>query len=97
MKDNIIQLAPRGVQTPRYRAQRIKQDRDPDLFINMINSHPGHITRAKAKRDRIIARAKAKANADHQAHEDAERLTMALGQLSIGSILALTVTAALAL
>lgn len=97
MKDNIIQLSPKGIPTPRYHAQRIRQDRDPDLFVTMVNNHPGHIARAKAKRDRIIEAARKQAEADRLAHEDAERLTLALGQLSIGSILALTVTAALAL
>lgn len=94
---NIIELNPKGIPTPRYTVQRRRQDRDPDLFIDMLNNHPAHIARAKAKRDRIIEAAKAKAEADRQAHEDAERLTMALGHLSIGSLLALTVTAALAL
>ena len=97
MRDNIIQLAPRGVQTPRYRAQQIRQDRDPDLFINMINSHPGHLARAKAKRDRVIEAALAKAAAEQRSREEQDRLAQNLAQVSVGSMLALTLTAALAL
>ena len=97
MRDNIITLAPRGIPTPRYRAQQIRQDRDQDLFLNMVNSHPGHIARAKTKRDRIIQEARAKAEAERLSREEQDRLTETMAHISVGSLLALTLTAALTL
>lgn len=32
-----------------------KMARDLDTMVNIVNSDPGHIARAKAKRDRVVA------------------------------------------
>ena len=94
MKDNIIQINP-GARTAPNRVQRIKQNLDPDLFPRMLASHQGHIQRAQAKRDRIIRDAQRQAEAERRSRAEAEELARNLGQLSIGSLLALTLTAAL--
>lgn len=38
-----------------------RQARDLDLFVNMVNNDPQHIARAKAKRDRVLAEERRKA------------------------------------
>lgn len=63
--NNVVYL--RGVPTPRYRIQQNNQDRDLDLFVNMLANDPEHIARAKAKaarteRARRHSAAKAKKN-----------------------------------
>lgn len=95
MKNNVIQLSPAGIKTPRYRAQRIMQDLDQDLMLNMVNSHPGHLARARAKRDRIIEETRRQAEAEARAQKDTEAFTVFLGGLSVSTILALTVAVAL--
>jgi len=97
MKDTIIELAPKGIPTPLYKAQRIRQDRDPDLFVNMLANHPMHIARAKAKAARVQAEAQARAVAQRRRQEDADQLISSLSQLSMGTTLAVILTAALAL
>ena len=31
-----------------------RQDKDLDLFVNMVNNDPQHIARAKAKREQVL-------------------------------------------
>lgn len=37
-----------------------KMARDPELFVNMVNNDPQHIARAKAKRERVLAKSEKK-------------------------------------
>lgn len=97
MNNNVISISPAGIPTPRYRAQRIRQDLDQDLMLNMVNSHPGHLARARAKRDRIIEETRRQAEAEARAKQEAERFELFLGGLSVSTLLALTVGAALIL
>lgn len=55
-----------------------RQDKDLELFVNMVNNDPQHIARAKAKRDRVL-RQQAEAA---EAPKPMEPETAALGVLS---------------
>ena len=50
--NNIIQFT--GIRTPKYRAQRIMQDRDQDLFVDLLANHPAHIARSRAKAEAYV-------------------------------------------
>lgn len=98
MKDNVISIhAVRGIPTPRYRAQRIRQDQDQDLFVNLLANHEGHLARSKAKAQRVIEETMQRAEAEARAKQEAERFELFLGGLSVSTLLALTVGAALIL
>lgn len=101
MKNNVIYIngtgAVTGVPTPRYKAQKIRQDRDPDLFINMLAHHPGHIARAKEKRERILAEERAREEAARRARAENQRTISTVGQVSMATMLAMTVATALQL
>ena len=56
---NVVYL--RGVPTPRYRIQQNNQDRDQDLFVNMLANDPEHIARAKTKAERARRHSAARA------------------------------------
>lgn len=91
--NNIIYLT--GVPTPKYRAQRVRQDRDQDLFVDLLARHPAHIARAKAKAE---AYAKEKAReAEEEAAREAERekLLSVVGHVAFFALLALMVVVAL--
>lgn len=93
MTNNIIPF--RGIQTPRYKAQRVRQDRDQDLFVDLLAHHPAHIARAKAKAE---AYAKEKAReAEEEAAREAERekLLSVVGHVAFFALLALMVVVAL--
>lgn len=93
MTNNIIPF--RGIQTPRYKAQRLRQDRDQDLFVDLLARHPAHIARAKAKAE---AYAKEKAReAEEEAAREAERekLLSVVGHVAFFALLALMVVVAL--
>lgn len=90
---NIIYL--KGVPTPQYRAQRIRQDRDQDLFVDMLANHPEHIARSKAKAQRYIEAKiqKAKDEADRQDLQD--RLLRIFTHVAVFAVLALMVVIAI--
>ena len=91
--NNIIPFA--GIPTPRFKAQQIKQDLDQDLFVRMVNSHPGHIARAKAKRAQAIAAMQKEEEAARLEKEDLEKLVQTIGGLSVSTILTMAFVAAL--
>lgn len=65
--------------------QTIKAERlarDLDTMMNVVNSDPGHIARAKAKRARVM-RAAAKAKADANITAAAGILAGAIGLVSM--------------
>lgn len=58
--------------------RQARQDKDLETMMNIVNNDPGHIARAKAKRDRIL-RQQAEAA---EAPKPMEPETAALGVLS---------------
>ena len=93
MKNNIIQFT--GIPTPRYTAQKIRQDLDQDLFVDLLASHPEHIARAKAKHEQYVM-ARAREAADEVARIEArERLLNIVGHIAVFALMALMVAVAL--
>lgn len=93
MTNNIIPF--RGIQTPRYKAQKIRQDRDQDLFVDLLAHHPEHIARARAKAEAYVME-KAREAADEVAREaERERLLSIFGHVAVFALLALMVVVAL--
>lgn len=91
--NNIIYLT--GVPTPKYRAQRVRQDRDQDLFVDLLAHHPEHIARARAKAEAYVME-KAREAADEVAREaERERLLSIFGHVAVFALLALMVVVAL--
>lgn len=70
-----------GIVSPRYVAQKVAQNNDPDLFIDMLASHPEHIERSKEKRNRILADRIIREQMELEKKEEREALIfkMALG------------------
>lgn len=93
--NNIIYM--HGVPTPKYKAQQIRQDLDPDLFVDMLAGHPEHIRRAKEKYRACMAEAAKRAAREQETEESRERLLSVLGHLAVFSLLALVVTVAMVL
>lgn len=93
MNSNIIHFT--GVRSPRYKAQRIRQDRDPDLFVDMLANHPAHIARAKAKYQAHMERVTQEAARERARQEDRERLLSIVGHVAVFALLALMVVVAL--
>lgn len=54
MRNNIIAL-PAGRIRRNSPIHRRKKDLDQDLFVNMVEAHPGHIARREARRDAHLA------------------------------------------
>lgn len=93
MTNNIIQFT--GIKTPRYKAQRLRQDRDQDLFVDLLANHPEHIARARAKAEAYVME-KAREAADDVAREaEREKLLFVVGHIAVFALLALMVVAAL--
>lgn len=91
--NNVIYL--KGVPTPKYRAQRIKQDRDQDLFVDLLAHHPEHIARSKAKAQKYIEQ-KVQAAEDEAARQNMqEKLLSIFGHIAVFAVLALMVVIAL--
>ena len=93
MKNNVINFT--GIQTPRYRAQRIRQDRDQDLFVDLLARHPGHIARAKAKREAYVKAQAREAAAEEARLEAQERTLTIVGHIAVFALLAMILAWAL--
>lgn len=93
MGNNVIYI--KGIPTPKYRAQQIKQDLDLDLFPNMLANHPEHIKRSKAKRDRIMAERKEKSEERARRAKENENMLMFLGGMTVSLLLAVITLVAL--
>ena len=63
-----------------------RQDKDLDLFVNMVNNDPQHIARAKAKRDSSMRQ-------QAEAPKPMEPETAALGVLSAVCVWCLSLVA----
>ena len=63
-----------------------RQDKDLDLFVNMVNNDPQHIARAKAKRDSVLRQ-------QAEAPKPMEPETAALGVLSAVCVWCLSLVA----
>lgn len=87
--NNIIQFS--GIKTPRYKAQRIRQDMDQDLFVDLLANHPEHISRAKAKREEYLARKAMEAAMKSARKKEQEWLLRIFGNVAVWSLLALMV------
>lgn len=85
----------KGVPSPQYRAQQIRQDRDQDLFVDMLNHHPDHIARSKAKGWAYVQKIAEEVAEERAREEDRERLLSVLAHISFFSLLALMVVMAL--
>lgn len=93
MTNNVIQFT--GITTPRYKAQRIRQDRDQDLFVDLLANHPAHIARAKARRWEYVKAVAERAAEERAREEDREKLLSIVGQVAVFALLALMVVVAL--
>jgi hypothetical protein len=80
MKNNVIAL-PVGRIRRNTPVNRRVQAIDQDLYVNMVESDPGHIARRQARRDAYYA-------AKAQAQEDADRLLFNVGTFSMFATLA---------
>lgn len=89
MKNNIIAL-PVGRIRRDTRVLHRKEDKDQDLFVDMVESNLGHIARREAKR-------KAYYETRQQEQEDAQWLTSLLAQTTAFSLIIGTLAVALAL
>lgn len=97
--NNVIDIttAVRGIPTPRFQTQRVKQNHDPDLFVKMLANHPGHIQRRQTRRDQYYEEARRQAEAEKQDREEQESLLMTMGTISVFSMLGLLLTTGLLL
>lgn len=86
---NIIQL-PTGRIRRDTLINRRKQAKDPDLYVNMVESDPGHIARREARREAYYA-------AKQQEQEEAESLNTLLATTTFLSLTGGTLAVALAL
>lgn len=78
-----------GLATPRYGAQRVAQNLDPDLFIRMLQNHPEHIERSKQKGQRIREEARQRVLAEQEEMDRKDQQMIVLGFLSgISSLVA---------
>lgn len=84
-----------GLATPRYGAQRVAQNLDPDLFVRMLYNHPEHIERSKEKREQILEENRRKKLAEKMAEYRKERQMVFLGFCTIVSTLLAAVLASL--
>lgn len=79
MENNVIYID----SVPRSRVQQIKDSLDLDLYPRILANHPEHIKRAKAKRDRIEAERKEKANEMARKAKEEQGFTTFLCYLSM--------------
>ena len=89
MKNNIIEL-PAGRIRRNTLIQQRKRSKDPDLYVDMVESDPGHIARRQARREAHYAAAA-------QEREEADSLTQTLAMTTLFSLLGGTLATALAL
>lgn len=89
MKNNFIEL-PAGRIRRDTRILRAKQSRDPDLFVNLVESDPGHAARREARRAAYYAAAV-------QAREDRDQQMRDMALVSQFSALGVLVVLGLAL
>jgi len=91
MENNIIYIT----DAPRSRVKQIKDSLDLDLYPRLLANHPEHIKRAKAKRDRVEAERKEKANEMARKTKENETLMTLLGGMSASLVMVLAVLIAL--
>lgn len=80
-----------GIATPRYTTQKVAQNLNPDLFIDMLDRHPEHIARSKAKRERILEENRRKKMAASARKHRLQSQMVFLGYLSAISALVATI------
>lgn len=80
-----------GIATPRYTTQKVAQNLNPDLFIDMLDHHPEHIERSKAKRERILEENRRKKMAMEAKRHRMQNQMVFLGYLSALSALVATI------
>ena len=91
MRNNIIAL-PAGRIRRNSPIHRRKKDLDQDLFVNMVESDPGHIARREARRDAYLAALqteRAKADGLNELLATATFISMAGGTLAVALALVL--------
>ena len=76
-----------GIASPKFPVQQAVQNRDPDLFIDMLAHHPEHIQRSIEKRNRILEDIQKKEQEKKRREYIKDGQMITLGFLSAASIL----------